>query len=261
MNAYGASHRAAAALLPSASLPWSGVGSSRSLPCLLPAPALPDGACPPVGRWGLTSPPAPVLCAATTATLPLSGRFACRSLPDPVPASLGCGGPKGRVVRSQCPDRARALGHPGPHSGPGLQETGGAPTFPRAPSEDMPRSPTPVVSCARAKVHPGRRPSSHWKPSATHHVPHGGAPSRGLSPRSTRLRMAPDGEARGVAPDLRARLSSGRTCTRRCAPTGEQQPIAWTCVHSQGFGLTLARPVPGSAWLLNSVSPIPWLSM
>src|SRR4029453_1075373 len=95
---------------------------------------------------------------------------------------------------------------------------------------------TPVVSCALAKTHPGLRPSSHWKPSASHHVTHFGAPSRGLSPRSTRLRTAPYGEARGVTTDLLARLSSGRTCTLRCSPTGEQQPISWTYVHSQGFG-------------------------
>jgi len=52
-----------------------------SLPCLLPVDALPDGAFPPVGRLGLTSPPSSVLCAATTAALPVSGCFACRSPP------------------------------------------------------------------------------------------------------------------------------------------------------------------------------------
>src|SRR5712691_7354661 len=140
IHAYGSSGRAAAALMQSTGLPWSGVVSSMSLPCLLPADALPDGAFPPVGRLGLTSPPSRVLCAATTATLPLSGRFACRSLPDTLPASLVCGVPKGLVVRSKRPDRARALGHPVPHSGNGLKETGGSPTFPSSPSEDMPRS-------------------------------------------------------------------------------------------------------------------------
>ena len=49
--------------------------------CLPPADALPDGAFPPVGRLGLTSPPSSVLYAATTAALPISGCFACRSPP------------------------------------------------------------------------------------------------------------------------------------------------------------------------------------
>ncbi len=117
IHAYGSSGRAAAALMQSTGLPWSGVVSSMSLPCLLPADALPDGAFPPVGRLGLTSPPSRVLCAATTATVPLSGRFACRSLPDTLPASLVCGVPEGLVVRSKRPDSARAFGHPVPHSG------------------------------------------------------------------------------------------------------------------------------------------------
>src|SRR5215510_7689080 len=54
----------------STGLPWSGLVSSKSLPCVRPADALLDGAFPPVGRLGLTSPPSPVLCAATTATSP-----------------------------------------------------------------------------------------------------------------------------------------------------------------------------------------------
>ena len=92
----------------STGLPWSGLVSSKSLPCLPPADALPDGAFPPVGRLGLTSPPSAVLCAATTATVPLSGRFACRSLPDTLSAS----------VRSCYPLRAYALGEaPRPHQG------------------------------------------------------------------------------------------------------------------------------------------------
>jgi hypothetical protein len=31
------------------------------------------------------------------------------------------------------------------------------------------------------------------------------------------------------------------------APTGSQQPVSWDCSQFQGFGLPLARPVPGSA--------------
>jgi hypothetical protein len=35
----------------------------------------------------------------------------------------------------------------------------------------MPRSQTPVVSCALALAHPGLLPSGHWKPSAFPSVP------------------------------------------------------------------------------------------
>jgi hypothetical protein len=75
-------------------------------------------------------------------------------------------------------------------------------------------------------THPGLLPSSACKPSASHNYTHFGAQSRGLFPRSTRLRTAPYGEARGFATDLFARLESGRTCTLRCSPTGQQQPIS-----------------------------------
>jgi hypothetical protein len=84
--------------------------------------------------------------------LPLSGRFACRSLPDTAPASW----------RSWCPLRAHGLGEaprsrqglwsPGPPFRALYAETGGSPKFPSYPSEDMPRSQTPVVSCALAAV-------------------------------------------------------------------------------------------------------------
>src|SRR5262245_39980491 len=84
--------------------------------------------------------------------LPVSGRFPCRSLPDTAPASL----------RSWCPLRAHGLGEaprlcqglwsPGPPLREWCTETGGSPKFPSYPSEDMPRSQTPVVSCALASI-------------------------------------------------------------------------------------------------------------
>src|SRR5262249_8019299 len=98
--------------------------------------------------------------------LPLSGRFACRSLPDTVPASY----------RSWCPHRAHDLGEaprscqglwsPGPPLREWCTETGGSPKFPSYPCEDMPRSQTPVVSCALAISHTGLLPSGHCTPSA-----------------------------------------------------------------------------------------------
>ena len=132
---------------------------------------MPGVAFPPVGPVGLSAPPSLVRCSAQTAPLPLSGRCACRSLPDPSCAS----------VRSWCPFRAYDLGEaPRPHQGlwsPGPpcracdQETEGSPTFPSYPSGCMPRSQTPVVSCALALAHPGLLPSGHWKPSAFPSVP------------------------------------------------------------------------------------------
>jgi hypothetical protein len=46
------------------------------------------------------------------------------------------------------------------------KETMGAPTFPSYPSEGMPRSQTPVVSCTLALSRPGLLPSGHCTPSA-----------------------------------------------------------------------------------------------
>ena len=65
---------------------WVGLVSSESLPCIRPAEALCDGACPPVGRLGLTSPPAPGLCAATTAPFP--SQVAALGARFPIPCLL-----------------------------------------------------------------------------------------------------------------------------------------------------------------------------
>src|SRR2546428_13296070 len=52
IHAYSSSSRAAAALMQSTGLPWSGLVSSKSVPCLPPADALPDCAFPPVDLLG-----------------------------------------------------------------------------------------------------------------------------------------------------------------------------------------------------------------
>jgi len=138
--------------------------------------------------------------------LSFSGFFACRSFPDTLRASLVRGLPRGLVAWSKRPAHARAFGHPVPHSGHVCKDTDGSPKFPSYPYGCMPRSETPVVSSILALAYSGLLPSGHWKPSATHNATHFGAQSRGLSPRYTRLRTAPYGEARGVATDLLARL-------------------------------------------------------
>ena len=113
---------------------------------------------------------------ATLRLPPCPSRVASLVARVPIPCLFLCvrGVPLGLVVWSKLPNHARAFDHPVPQSGYVVKETGGSPTFPSSPSEDMPRSQTPVVSCALAKAHPGLLPSSHWKPSAFPLVSPGG---------------------------------------------------------------------------------------
>jgi hypothetical protein len=127
---------------------------------------MPGFAFPPVGRLGFTSPPSPVLCSTKTATLPVSGRFARRSLPDTLPVS----------VRSWCPSRARdlvetpkprqGLWSPGPPVRECNKEADGSPKFPSYPCRYMPRSQTPVESPLLAYAYMGLWPSGDKIPSA-----------------------------------------------------------------------------------------------
>jgi len=65
----------------------SGLVSSESLPWFPPMGHSARRRLPSRGSLGPHFPTFPVLCAATTATLPLSGRCTCRSLPDTLRAS------------------------------------------------------------------------------------------------------------------------------------------------------------------------------
>ena len=132
---------------------------------------MPGVAFPPVGPVGRGSPPSPVLCAAMTTPCPARGASRVAPLPDTAPASR----------RSWCPHRARGRGE-APRSRPGLWSpgpplrewctaTGGAPKFPSYPCEDMPRSQTPVVSCALAIPPPGLLPAGACQPSALTAIP------------------------------------------------------------------------------------------
>jgi len=107
---------------------------------------MPGVAFPLVGPVGDGSPPSSVLCFAKTAALPISGRFARRSLPDTLPASARSWYPLRARGQVEAPDHARAFGRPVPQSGHVGKEIGGSPKFPSYPYEDMPRSQTPVVS-------------------------------------------------------------------------------------------------------------------
>ena len=103
---------------------------------------MPGVAFPPVGPVGLGSPPSSVLCSAKTATLPFSGRFACRSLPDTLPAS----------VRSWCPPGARAVVE-APTARQGLWSPG----LPIRTRPDGDTGQAQVLACCRG-FHQGTRP-------------------------------------------------------------------------------------------------------
>src|SRR5713101_578303 len=66
----------------------------------------------------------------------------------------------------EAPRSRQGLWSPGPPIRELCTETGGSPKFPSYPCEDMPRSQTPVVSCALAIPHPGqtwpRHPCHPW---------------------------------------------------------------------------------------------------
>ena len=137
--------------------------------------------------------------------VPREARRLSLATPSPLPASHVRGLRVRLVARGKPPGHARAFGPPVPLVRHLYKATDGSPKFPSAPCDDMPRSQTPVVSCARALAYSGRLPSRACKPSAYHNYPHFGAHSRGLPARDPRLRTAPYGEARGFAPDLLAR--------------------------------------------------------
>ena len=98
--------------------------------------------------------------------VPLGALRVSLATPSPLPASSVRGIRFRLVARWKPPSHARAFGPPVPHFRHLCKETGGSPTFPSSPSEDMPRSQTPVVSWALAIAYPGLLPSSACKPSA-----------------------------------------------------------------------------------------------
>ena len=128
-------------------------------------------------------------------------------------------------------------------------ETGGSPQFPRSPWACLPRSQTPVVSCALAIAHAGLLPSGAWQPSAFPSMTTGG-----ISSLSTTLPIAglhhaacilvPSSVVRpllGVhvdcAPDRLARLWSGGTCTCCAHPLGNNNPFHEIALNPKVSGL------------------------
>ena len=132
---------------------------------------MPGVAVPTVGRLGLTSPPSRPdhsehrYNAPLRLPLPVSGRFACRSLPDTHTAPLSlcpvCGSPGlGGFPRRQ------GLVYRAPYPVLFSQETGGSLKFPSCPFERMPPSQTPAVSFGLALSPSGLLPSDASTPSA-----------------------------------------------------------------------------------------------
>ena len=132
------------------------------------------------------------------------------------------------------------------------KETYGSPKFPSRPYEYMPRSRTPVVSprhrhsaLATAAFRTSRRRRLSPATAGLSYRPQQSAIS-GLSHAACTLTTP------GVAPPIAGthagslpacRLSFGRVglAPHRRSPTGQQQPISWNHLQSQGLGLTLAR--------------------
>ena len=111
------------------------------------------------------------------------------------------------------------------------KETIGSPKFPSYPSEDMPRSQTPVVSCALAYL-AHRIVAFRCLHTVGFCLDTAGAilltttlPIAGLHHAACLLAHSSFvlpllGWHVACAPDLLARLSSGGTCTARFSPTG-----------------------------------------
>ena len=130
------------------------MGIARSLPSVVPAAREARRGLPSRGSLGSRFPTFPGTLRRSDSPLPVSGRFTRRSLPDTVPASRRSWGPQRARGLVEAPRSRQGLWSPGPPLREGCAETGGAPTFPRDPSEAMPRAQTPVVSCALACIAP-----------------------------------------------------------------------------------------------------------
>ena len=78
--------------------------------------------------------------------MPVSGRFACHSLPDTLLASVRSWCPQRAHDRVEAPQSCQGLWSPGPPVRELSKEAEGSPKFPSYPCRYMPRSQTPVGS-------------------------------------------------------------------------------------------------------------------
>ena len=169
---------------------------------------MPGVAFPPVGPLGLSSPPSSVLCSAKTAIRPVSGRFACRSLPDTLSALCVRVVPYGLMAWARPPDHTRAFGHPVPHSGSVTRRQMALPSSRATPVNTCPAlrprwcpaySPSRTQDCCLPATGNRRRSSLYRLESypVVHDYTLFGAPSRDLHPCSIQLRTPIAGCARG----------------------------------------------------------------
>jgi len=184
---------------------------------------MPGVAFPPVGPLGLGSPPSQVLCSATTTSLPVSGRFAWSLASRYLACFRGVRGvPHGLATWWKLPGHARAFGRPVPLSGNVARRQVVLPRSHVTPMHACPAlrprwCPPHSPYCAQDCCLPAtghRRRSPRYdceKYPVVHDYTDFGAQSHGLHPRYTRLRTPPCGDARGFAPALLARRSSGGT--------------------------------------------------
>jgi hypothetical protein len=184
---------------------------SKSFPSVLPPTRSPWPRLPSRGSLG---PHFPTFCGTMLGydcPMPLSGRFACRSLPDTLSAPSVCVPHRGSLAAGSCLPAPGLLVSRYPcSSGASDKETPGSPKFPSSPSDAMPRSQTPVESYVLALAYPGLLPSARSTASAlaaqlalhnyppVHNYTHFGVLSRGLASCSLRLRTSLAGFARGV---------------------------------------------------------------
>ena len=184
---------------------------------------MPGVAFPLVGPVGDGSPPSPVLCFAKTAALPISGRFARRSLPDTLPASARSWYPLRAHGQVEAPDHARAFAHPVPHSGDVARRQMALPSSRVTPVKTCPalrprwgpeHSPSRLQDCC-LPAGKNRRLSPLYSLEGypgVHHDILFGAPSRGLSSRVPSSFVRPLlGVHVECASGLLARLWPGRT--------------------------------------------------
>jgi hypothetical protein len=166
------------------------LAGSKSFPSLLPVPRSARPRLPSGGSLGPHFPTFPGTVLGYDCPLPLSGRCACRSLPDTLSAPALCVPPRGALAAGSCLPAPGLLVTRSPSSSGRVdKETGGSPQCPRSPCDALPRSPqTPVESRPLAIPSAGRLPSARATASAlaaqlapssyplVHHYTHFGAP-------------------------------------------------------------------------------------
>jgi hypothetical protein len=227
---------------------------SKSFPSLLPVPRSARLCLPSGGSLGSPLPHVPRYCAPLRLPSAPLGSLRLRSLPNPLSASSVCV-PYGSFMGGSSPSTPGLLIDRYPSSsGSTNKETGGSPTCPSFPSDDLLRSPqTPVVSC---RAHPDARRAAAFPSRQRVGVLPGFNGDYPLYP--FRSSITQPGISLPPAP-----YSSCEVCTRRSLlpcwlgvgevglefenshPLGNNDLFHGLSLHSLGLGLRLARGAEG----------------